>query len=545
MARLSILTLILTLSLTVFSQKSAKKVVESLKTHVEYLSSDSMEGRRAGSRGELLAASYIAQHFNKLNLKPYIGTSNYFQNFELFDGYKPDTSTVLRINGLNYILEEDFYPLSFSAHTATLKDEVYPMLKETNHVWVTDIAELIERSKSNPHNDLNSDLRNLSIEAQLKGALAVMLYNSSQDQNYDIYPKKYVDSIAIPVIYITKNDLLRKSKEQNLPISIQLNLNLIKKIRKSRNVVGFIDNKSNETIVLGAHYDHLGFGEDGNSMLRNNIKQIHNGADDNASGTALLLQLSKQLSNKRYTHYNYIIIAFSAEELGLIGSKYFVENHDLKSVPIKFMINMDMVGRLNDSTKTVTLGGIGTSTNWSEILNFNSKSVLNFKYDSSGSGPSDHTSFYRKNIPVLFYFTGLHTDYHKPSDDSNKINYNGIFKIYEHILHLVTVSSRYNMPFTKTREQQITSSTRFSVSLGIMPDYSFTGNGVRIDGISEGKLASDVGLMANDILIQLGLYSIDSVESYMKALSKFKKGDTVQLSYKRGTELKKIEITFK
>jgi aminopeptidase YwaD len=544
--RFLIFPFICSLSLTVFSQNSAKKrVLESLQNHVEYLSSDSLEGRRAGSKGELLASAYISQYFSKLKVKPYIGSHNYLQSFDLFDGYEPDSSTSLIINGFKYKIEQDFFPLSFSAHRASLKDEIYPMLKEAKHIWVNDISELIERSKSNPHVDFNNELRNLSIEASSKGALAVILYNSSQDHSYDVHPKKYFDSIAIPVIYLAKNEQIRRSHDENVPFSIQLNLNLIKKSRNIRNVTGYIDNKSKETIVLGAHYDHLGFGEDGNSMLRNDIKQIHNGADDNASGTALLLELAAQLSHKKYAKYNYIIIAFSAEELGLIGSKYFVENHDFELTPVKFMINMDMVGRLNDSTKTLTLGGIGTSPTWSNILNQKSSSVLKFKFDSSGAGPSDHTSFYRKNIPVLFYFTGLHTDYHKPSDDSNKINFNGIFNIYEHVLHLIRTSYTLTIPFTKTREQQISSSTRFSVSLGIMPDYSFTGNGVRIDGLSEGKLASEVGLLANDVLTQLGLYSIESVESYMKALSKFKKGETVQLSYKRGEELRTIQITFK
>ena len=516
-----------------------------MQNHIEYLSSDSLEGRRAGSAGELIASNYIAQHYSKLRVKPYLGSSNYFQNFELFDGYGLDSSTSLLINGVRYQIEQDFFPVSFSAHSASLKDEVYPTLKETKHIWLNDISELLEKLKSNPHFDFNNELRNLSIEASSRGALAMILYCSSNESAIDLHPKKFFDSIAIPVIYLSKNNQILKAIDQNLPVSIQLNLVLKKRTRNTRNVVGFIDNKSKETIVLGAHYDHLGFGEDGNSMLRNDTKQIHNGADDNASGTSLLLELASQLVLKKYIHYNYIIIAFSAEELGLIGSKYFVENHNFNAMPIKFMINMDMVGRLNDSTKTLTLGGIGTSPKWSDILNKISSPHLNFKFDSSGTGPSDHSSFYRKNVPVLFYFTGLHTDYHKPSDDASKVNIKGMLNIYEHVLHLIRSSNSYTIPFTKTREQQVNSSTRFSVSLGIMPDYSFNGTGVRIDGISEGKLASEVGLLPNDALTQSGIYSTESVEAYMKALSKFKKGDTLKLSYKRGEEFKTIQITFK
>ena len=209
------------------------------------------------------------------------------------------------------------------------------------------------------------------------------------------------------------------------------------------------------------------------------------------------------------------------------------------------MINLDMVGRLNDSSKTLTIGGYGTTKDWSAIFNKTTKTSLKFKFDSSGTGPSDHTSFYRKDIPVLFYFTGLHTDYHKPTDDANLINVQGIKLIIDHIMHIVTASKDYVMPFSKTREQQSTTNTRFTVSLGIMPDYSFTGSGVRVDGVSEGKIAQQVGIKSSDILIKLGDVEITSVESYMKALSKFKKGDTTIVQYQRGAQTIQSQITFK
>ena len=204
-----------------------------------------------------------------------------------------------------------------------------------------------------------------------------------------------------------------------------------------------------------------------------------------------------------------------------------------------------MVGRLNDSSKTLTIGGYGTTKDWSAIFNKTTKTPLKFKFDSSGTGPSDHTSFYRKDIPVLFYFTGLHTDYHKPTDDANLINVQGIKLIIDHIMHIVSASKDYVMPFAKTREQQSTTNTRFTVSLGIMPDYSFTGSGVRVDGVSEGKIAQQVGIKSSDILIKLGDVEISSVESYMKALSKFKKGDTTIVQYQRGAQTIQSQITFK
>lgn len=203
------------------------------------------------------------------------------------------------------------------------------------------------------------------------------------------------------------------------------------------------------------------------------------------------------------------------------------------------MINLDMVGRLNDSSKVLTVGGYGTSPAWGEhysALAVQGKSQeLRFKNDSSGTGPSDHTSFYRKDIPVLFYFTGLHTDYHKPSDDADKLNYNGTLRIVQHIYSLIeSLDDRGKLAFLKTRETQTTTSARFSVSMGIMPDYTYAGAGVRADGVSEGKPAQKAGIKAGDIIIQLGDYNVSSLENYMQSLGKFKKGDKVKVKYKRG-----------
>jgi len=199
---------------------------------------------------------------------------------------------------------------------------------------------------------------------------------------------------------------------------------------------------------------------------------------------------------------------------------------------------MDMVGRLNDSTKTITIGGFGTSPTWSTVISNSSNSIFNMKIDSSGTGPSDHTSFYRKNIPVLFYFTGLHSDYHKPTDDADKINYNGELKIIQQISSLIeSLNNKGKLAFSKTRETQTMTSQRFSVSLGIMPDYTFSGTGVRADGISDGKPAQKAGLKAGDIIIQLGDFKTSTLEDYMQALGKFKKGDKVQVKFKRGNDV--------
>jgi hypothetical protein len=223
----------------------------------------------------------------------------------------------------------------------------------------------------------------------------------------------------------------------------------------------------------------------------------------------------------------------------LFGSKYFVQNPTVDLASINFMINMDMVGRLNDSSKALTVGGYGTSPVWGQLYSRQGKDALYnaaaYRFDSSGTGPSDHTSFYQKGIPVLFYFTGLHSDYHRPTDDVDKINYNGEAGIVQHVYSLLQAAGKLpgKLPFTKTREVPMGTTARFSVTLGIMPDYTFSGGGVRVDGVSEGKAAQKAGLEEGDVITALGDYPVQSMESYMQALSRFKKGDKTIVRYTR------------
>jgi aminopeptidase YwaD len=320
--------------------------------------------------------------------------------------------------------------------------------------------------------------------------------------------------------------------------------------RIGHNVIGYMDNGAATTVILGAHYDHLGYGEDSNSRSTSKIPEIHNGADDNASGTAAVMELAKLLKNSKAKNNNYLFIAFSGEELGLFGSKYFTEHPTINLSNVDYMVNMDMVGRLNDSTHVLTIGGYGTSPVWNDIFADPNSPVVKespfiYKFDSSGTGPSDHTSFYRKDIPVLFYFTGLHADYHKPSDDADKINYKGEYEVVENILQVIgMLDARPRLAFLKTRETQSASSARFSVTMGIMPDYTFAGAGVRADGVSDGKPASKAGLKAGDIILQLGDYPTPSMEQYMQTLGKFKKGDKTTVKFKRGDEIMTAPVEF-
>jgi len=308
----------------------------------------------------------------------------------------------------------------------------------------------------------------------------------------------------------------------------------------ARNVVGYINFNAPSTVIIGAHYDHLGYGEDGNSL--DGKGQVHNGADDNASGTAALIELGRILQHTKAHNNNYIFIAFSGEELGLFGSKYWVANPSMRIVS-NYMINMDMVGRY-DSSKKLEIGGYGTSPAWGEIFATTKDPTLITKFDSSGSGPSDHTSFYRKNIPVLFFFTNSHSDYHKASDDADKINYKDEVEIIDYIQQIINAAdNKGKLAFTQTRDQEMRS-VSLPVTLGVMPDYGFTGTGLRIDAVSKGKIGEHIGLQAGDILQQLGDYKFTDIQTYMQALQHFKKGDETTLRILRGNEEKIFSVKF-
>ena len=526
--------------------KADKVIVSNLQTHIGYLADDKLEGRRTGTNGEKQAMEYISSEFQKIGLVPG-GTNGFYQPFSIYDGKQIDPSTHFIINNNHLVLEKDFFPLSFSSNISI---EALPSIavQEADMPWFYDLKTGLEENKSNPHFDLNDYIRNNVKKAKERGASTIILFNSSSiDDQLQFNSKDRSEILDIPVLYVSKDASKKYFADETATLDIKIKVQIADKNRTGNNVVGYIDNGAVTTVVLGAHFDHLGFGEDGNSMIRTGEKLIHNGADDNASGTAALIELARMLKNSKQKNSNYLFIAFSGEELGLNGSKFFTENPTVDLKSINYMINMDMVGRLNDSTKVLTVGGFGTSPQWSSLININTKkSPLVIKIDSSGTGPSDHTSFYRKDIPVLFFFTGLHTDYHKPSDDAEKVNYVGEMRIINFINTIISSAGTVNQKFafTKTREVQTGTSARFSVSLGVMPDYTYAGTGVRIDGVSEGRVAQKAGMQAGDVIVQLGDHSVSSVEDYMQALGKFKKGDSSKVKFKRGQETIEAAVQF-
>ena len=308
----------------------------------------------------------------------------------------------------------------------------------------------------------------------------------------------------------------------------------------AKNIIAFIDNKKKNTVIIGAHYDHIGYG--GQYSLDRGINEIHNGADDNASGTAMLLSLAKQLNNKNDLENNYLFIAFSAEELGLIGSRYFVNSDVFNKESINFMINLDMVGRLNVE-KELSIFGVGTSSIFKQVVN-SMNNNFKLKIIEDGTGPSDHTSFYNKDIPVLFFHTGSHENYHRPSDDVNLINYKGMSEISNYIIDIIDELETYNkLEFKETISNQPTVA-RFNVSLRVMPDYVFEGDGMKASQIIKGGPADDAGLIDGDVIIMLGENEVKDVYDYMNSLSKFEKGDSTKVIVLRSGKKLEFEVKF-
>ena len=520
-------------------KRADKILIQNLQNHIQLLASDELEGRRAGSVGEQKAVDYIIAQYQNSGIQP-MGNNGFIQSFPIDEGKRLTQGSFIKVNKQLLQLDSAFFPISNSG-TGTIKSMASVSLNEAKQIWFKDVNEVLEENASNPHFDMNEWLVTAAKETKQKGGAALFLHNSGTlVDNIQYYKFDTAKTLSLPVVYFTKSGFTKYFSDELSTYEIEASIEFEHASRTAHNVAAFIDNHAATTVILGAHLDHLGYNEDHNALDINN--NIRNGADDNASGTAALIELAKALSKKSPKNNNYLILHFSGEELGLFGSKYWLE-HPTYAGNYNYMINMDMVGRY-DTARKLTVGGFGTSSKWATIL-ANTPTTLMTHYDSAGSGPSDHASFYRKDMPVLFMFTGSHSDYHKATDDWDKINYVGESQIIRWVQSIIkTTDAAGKLDFLKTREAAMGRSTKFTVSLGVMPDYAFTGTGVRIEGTSQGKLGEKIGLKGGDVLLQVGDYKLVDVMSYMQALSKFKKDDKTVLVYKRGTEEIKIDIQF-
>lgn len=314
---------------------------------------------------------------------------------------------------------------------------------------------------------------------------------------------------------------------------------------KTRNVIAFLDNNASKTIVIGAHYDHLGRNEHNNSTKANSKGEIHNGADDNASGVSGVLELARMFSqNNTQENANYIFALFSGEEDGLMGSKHMAETVKTIYPNTVAMVNMDMIGRLKED-KSLVIGGVGTNPEFTKIVERNKPAGFNITLEESGVGPTDHTSFYLKNIPVINFFTGTHTDYHKPSDDEDKINYYGVENIVNCIFRVANdVASLDKIDFVKTKINAGKTVPKYKVTLGIMPDYTDHGDGLHVDGVTENRPAQIAGIKEGDIITKIGDCEIKEVYGYMNCLAKISAGDELPVTLLRNGETVTVKVKF-
>jgi aminopeptidase YwaD len=526
-----------------------------LKRHISTLASDEYQGRETGTQGEELAMNYVLSQFKEGGLKSK-GEKGFIQEFSFTEGANIGKSTQLYINSKAFKLNEDFYPLQYSGngifigYTVKVGYGIYsPQLNRDDYNGKVNIAKkifVIESSSpdgNDPHGKFGDyDLGQRVSYAVSRGAAGVIFINSdttADDPKADFMHK--FTSSTVPVVF-AKGEAARMLKNDVITNCV-VGATIEKIEKKGHNVIGYVNNHAATTVVIGAHYDHLGMG--GESSLYRGAPAIHHGADDNASGTAALIEVARYLRGKSGQTNNYLFIAFSGEEKGLLGSNYFVKHPTIDFKSVNYMINMDMVGRIKPDEPALIINGVGTSPLWKNVIDTAGMNDLRIKTTQSGIGPSDQTSFYLDSIPVLFFFSGTHSDYHKPSDVESNINYDGEVKIIHTVEQIVdALNNKGKLPFIKTKDDSNSDVPRFKVTLGVVPDYAFEGEGLRIDGVSDGKPAFKAGLQRGDIVIQLGPNKITDMTAYMKALGKFNKGETTRVKVKRGAEVIERDVTF-
>ena len=558
-----------------------------IKKHIYYLASDELKGRYTGSKECLTAAHYIENEFKSYGLKPAFDGS-YLQEFPFVAGVELTKNNSLEfVTGDKKIipkLSDEYTIVSFSGKTNINNELVFagygisaPDLNYDDYkgIDVKDKVVLVLRDHpemNNPHSkfDEYAPLRKKSAVARDKGAAAIIFINRF-DPNRDKDELLELDydqagamndfgvlnmkrEVAEKLFKSQSLDLMKyqKSIDDSLkPASFVFNdtkVNLSTEVHEiekiSWNVCGYLEGNDpelkNQYIVIGAHFDHLGMGGP-NSLYTGKEPQIHNGADDNASGTTGVLELAQKIANEKDKLIRTVVFAaFSGEEEGLLGSSYFVEHMPFPAENADAMINMDMIGRLRD--KSLIIYGTGTSSEWKDILNNDNSDSLKLSFNDEGYGPSDQSSFYAKKIPELFFFTGTHEDYHKPSDDADKINFEGEKEVLDYVYDVFnSIDDNKTKPdYLLVEKKESEKMPTRKVWVGTIPDFAGNVDGYKISGVSEGGPAETAGLQGGDIIIKFGDKKISNIYDFTYALADFVPGNVVDVVVKRGDK----EITF-
>lgn len=557
--------------------------ISNLQSHVKTLASPEMEGRLAISPGGKKAGEYIARMFEEYGLEPK-GTNGYFQDFEMTIGYVPGKETALRIDlpdGTRWEVPAEAFRPSNLSDNRTSEGEVlfvgYGLslqeLAYDDYAGVDVQGKIVAILRGAPEwLDSSTAQRVARLSAKLrtafeKGASGVLLLNlpdqpllplgmrgragivsgavmnvSAEVANRMLQSAKMSVSEAVARINTTKQPI-----STPLPVRVSMTVQLEPRKGMARNVVGFLPgadpNKRDEVIVIGAHYDHLGYGEVGSLAFEPG--EIHHGADDNASGTAGLLELARLLSLQREKLPRSILfIAFSGEEEGLVGSAYYVRNATIPTDKIVAMINLDMIGRMNGDR--LSISGLGSSPQWEEILKSANTDSLTLNLGQASTGGSDHTSFFMANIPVLFFFTGMHPDYHRPSDTWEKINYEGQAKVVamaERVArHLAQREERIAFSRPSQAPQQPGSRGGFRVRIGLIPEYTEENKGVLLAGVVPGSPAEKAGLKSGDRIVAVMGKRVNNIEELTQLYDQMEPGKPVEFTVVRNGQEMKIEV---
>ncbi len=550
-----------------------KVTVRELENHIKYLASDSLKGRMTGSLGDSLAAEYIRKELASVGFKPLSGDG--FQRYRVTSKLVAGPENSLSVNKKNFILGKDFTPFAFSSSSGLIAEAVFTgygfsistdSLKwndyngiDVRDKWVLILRADPEVDKSVSHFIPFSGDRDKAMVAKDMGAAGVLFVSGaaydSQDNFESLNSNEF--TVDIPVFRIKRevaDIILSKSGKTVSGLEKQLNqtrkpssfptktvvsgkAEIIREMGSTRNVAMWLPGENeklkNEYIIIGAHFDHLGMGGPGTSSRAPDTIAIHHGADDNASGVSMMLELAREFARNRKSHGRSVIcLSFSGEEEGLLGSKYFADHPEVDLGKVNAMINLDMVGRLQ-KTNILQVSGVGTADGLRGIvLSVTDTNAIKLTLSDEGYGPSDHTSFYGKNIPVLFYTTGGHMDYHMPSDTYDKINFKGMVKISAPIFmvaeKLASMPERLKFREAGPKAEQGRQVRRKGITMGIMPDFAGNvKNGLRADFVSPGRPAALGGMKKGDIITAINGKTINNIQDYMFRMNQLKHGQTI------------------
>jgi len=575
---LILLLLVVNCFLAQDKSKNPEITADEIKSHIIFLASDELKGRFSGTAEERIAGDYIQAQFESYGLKPAF-SGKWFQEFPFIEKVELTKNNSLSFNAdgkeQKLVLNKDFTTIGFSGKAKSSAELVFAgygisasKLNYDDYEGLDVKGKVVIVMRSHPENDSSrseferySTLRNKANTAKEKGAAGLIIINGWLPKNDDILPEPRYDGAPgikdFPVVQIIRSvaeNLLISNGMQLADVQKQIDSNkkpnsfVIKnttvdisteavEVQKiARNVGGLLEGSDpvlrNEYIVIGAHYDHLGIDHlRESSMYKGTEKLVHNGADDNASGTTGVMEVAEKLASiKNELKRSIIFLAFSGEELGILGSTYYTNNPSVEINNITAMLNMDMVGRLNEESN-LTIIGTGTSSKWKEILN--DKNTYGFKLAMSdgGSGGSDHQAFSNKSIPVLFFFSGTHSDYHKPSDDIEKINLTGQEKILKYVFDVADEIQKMEkrLDYVKVVEAASRPMGRSRVTVGSVPEFGYSGNGYKLSGTTEGSPAAKAGMKAGDVIIKFGNKTVGNIYDFMYAVQEYKAGDKVDV----------------